>query len=546
MFGARAALAALIGVVFAVSCASAPRQSATIELHVLAINDFHGNLDPPAGGIRIVDAAGAQVNTPGGGAARVATLVAQRRTLAANSILVSAGDNIGASPMLSSLFHDEPTIESMTMMGMALSAVGNHEFDEGAQELTRMQTGGCHPRDGCRGPAPFAGAGFQYLAANVIVDATGQTLFPASAVREFDGVRVGFIGLTLEGTPSVLTPTASAGLSFRDEVQTISAETERLRAQGVEAIVVLLHEGGTRAPGPGDCPGLSGPIVDIVEALPPAVDVVIAGHTNAIHICRINGKLLTSAGQYGALLTDIDLTLERASGDVVGAAAQNLVVAEEIPEDPAQAAHINAYRALAAPMMDRRIGAIAAPLSRTAAASGESPLGLVIADSMLAGALAEGGAPDIAFMNPGGVRANLPNAGPVTLSDLFSVTPFGNDLVALDMTGAEIENVLAQQFRTDRNMILQISEGSSFAWRQTPGGAGLAPNSVRIAGAPLDRGRTYRVVTNGFLASGGDGFTAFRNNRPRTIVGADLDAFEAYVAAHSPLAPPRPGRIRLQ
>jgi 5'-nucleotidase len=410
-----------------------------------------------------------------------------------------------------------------------------------------MQTGGCHPRDGCRGPAPFAGAGFQYLAASTIVDATGQTLFPASAVREFDGVRVGFIGLTLEGTPSVLTPSASAGLTFRDEAETINAETERLRAQGVEAIVVLIHEGGERAAGPGDCPGVSGPIVEIVEALNAAVDVVIAGHTNQIHICRINGMLLTSAGQYGAMITDIALTIDRASGDVVRAEAQNLVVAETIAADATQAAHIDAYRTLAAPMMNRRVGEIAAPLMRTTTESGESPLGLVVADSMVASAQAETGArPDVAFMNPGGVRANLPSAGAVTLSELFSVTPFGNDLVVFEMTGAEIEAVLAQQFRSDRTMILQISEGSSFAWRQTPAGAGLQPGSVRIGGAPLDPARTYRVVTNGFLASGGDGFTAFRNNRPRTMVGTDLDAFEAYVAARSPLVAPAMGRIRVR
>jgi 5'-nucleotidase len=547
MFHRRVLGAILLAAVALASCVSAPERNATVELHVLALNDFHGNLDPPSGGIRTIDESGALVNVPGGGAARVATLVAQRRALTEHAILVAAGDLIGASPMLSSLFHDEPTIESMTMMGMALSAVGNHEFDEGADELRRMQSGGCHPRDGCDGPAPFRGAGFQYLAGNVIVDANGQTLFPASAVREFDGVRVGFIGLTLEGTPSVLTPSASAGLTFRDEAETINAETERLRAQGVEAIVVLIHEGGARAAGAGDCPGVTGRIVDIVEALNPAIDVVVAGHTNQIHICRLNGMLLTSAGQYGALLTDITLTIDRASGDVVRSEAQNLIVTESIAEDAAQTAHINAYRELAAPMMNRRVGEISAPLTRVANAAGESPLGLVVADSMISGAQAETGArPDIAFMNSGGVRANLPNAGPVTLSDLFSVTPFSNDLVMLEMTGAEIEAVLAQQFRPDRNMILLISDGSSFSWRQTPTGAGIVPGSVRIGGARLDPARTYRVVTNAFLASGGDGFTAFRNNRPRTIVGTDLAAFEAYVAAHSPLPAPAAGRIRLQ
>jgi len=535
----------LASALFAASCASAPPLSPTVELRLLAINDFHGHLDPPASGIRALDQTGASVTIRGGGgAARRAALVEQRRPLSPNAIMVAAGDLIGASPMLSAVFHDEPTIEALSMMGLAISAVGNHEFDEGPQEVQRMQDGGCHPTDGCRGPTQFQGAQFRYLAASTIVDATGQTLFPASAVREFDGVRVGFIGLTLEGTPEVISPAAAAGLTFRDEVETINAETERLRAQGIEAIVVLIHEGGFRTSGAGDCPGVSGPIVDIVEALHPSVDVVVSGHTNGIYICRIGDKLLTSAGGYSALLTDIVLTLDRASGDIVASEAQNLVVADTLTPNAQQVAHIEAYRTLAAPLMNRPVGALAAPISNARAPSGESPMGLVIADAMVAAAERELGArPDVAFMNPGGVRAELPNAGDVTLSDLFTVQPFGNDVAAFEMTGAEIEALLAQQFRADSNMILHVA-GLSYTWRNTVTDTVLA-NTIRIGGAPLDPARSYRVVTNSFLAAGGDGFTAFRNNRPRTIVGNDLDALEAYVAAHSPLPAPTGGRVRV-
>lgn len=538
----------LFAAFFAASCASAPERSATIELHVLALNDFHGNLESPDGGTRVRDANGVERREVGGGsAARVAALVAERRAATPHSIMVAAGDLIGASPMLSGLFHDEPTIEAMTMMGLDLSAVGNHEFDEGADELRRMQAGGCHPVDGCRGPAPFSGAGFHYLAASTIVEATGQPIFPASAIRTFDGVRVGFIGLTLEGTPDALAPSSSAGLRFLDEITTINAEAARLQAQGVQAIVVLIHEGGAREAAPGDCPGLSGDIVPIVEGISSAVDVVVSGHTNGIYICRVGGKLLTSAGQYGAYLTDITLTLDRASGDVTASSAQNIIVASTLPQDAAVAAHVSAYSTLAAPLRNRVVGSIAAPLMRTLSPAGESPMGLVVADSMIAGAAAElGQPPHVAFQNPGGVRADLATAGPTTYNSLYSVLPFGNDLVVMDMTGAEIETLIQQQFRGADTTILQISEGSSFAWRTGANGPELVPGSVRIAGDTLDRTRTYRVVTNSFLATGRDGFTAFGGDRVRTFVGGDLAALEAYVAAHSPLQAPTAARVRRQ
>jgi 5'-nucleotidase len=255
-----------------------------------------------------------------------------------------------------------------------------------------------------------------------------------------------------------------------------------------------------------------------MEGLDPSIDVIVSGHTNGIYICRMSGHLLTSASQYGALLTDIAITIDRRTGDVIASGAQNFVVADTLAEDIAQAEHIAAYRALAAPMMSRPVGALATPLTRTPTPSGESPMGLVIADSMLASAASALGHPvDVAFMNPGGVRASLDHPGAITLSELFSVTP-----------------------------ILQISEGSSFAWRSGPGGGVVAPGSVQIAGAPLNRARTYRVVTNTFLASGGDGFTGFTVGRGRTVVSGDLDALEAYFGAHSPVGAPAMPRARAQ
>ncbi len=533
----------------AVGCVSGPALSPTVQLRVLGLNDFHGNLEAPRGGVALPDPAnpGATVNVPAGGAARLATLVAERKAQSEHVVMVAAGDLIGASPILSSMFHDEPSIESLSMMGLDIAAVGNHEFDEGAAELRRMQNGGCHPVDGCKGPAEFKGAGFRYLAASTIDDATGQPMFPASEVRVYDGVRVGFIGLTLATTPGLIAPFAREGISFRDEAETINAETKKLRGQGVEAIIVMIHEGGYPAEGPDTCGAMSGPITAIVPKLDRAVDVVISGHTHRDYVCRIDGRLVTSAGRYGTMLTDMVLTLDRATGDVIASKAETLVVREDsLAETPAQVQLIDAYRTLAAPLMNRVVGELAEPLPSVKDAAGDSPIGRVIADAMLAAARANTGPVDLALMNPGGIRSDIAKTGQVTYADIFTAQPFGNDIVVLTLTGAQVEAVLRQQFRAGGNMILHVSDGFAFAWRPTAQGGELVPGSLTLNGAPLETDRDYRVATNNFLATGGDAFTAFEAGRNLTIAGGDAEALEAHVSAHSPLRPPTAGRIRVQ
>ena len=279
--------------------------AAPIELRILAINDFHGYLRPPPGGIRIADPADGSksITVPAGGAEHMATLVKELRAGHRNTIFVAAGDLIGASPFLSAMFHDEPTIESLSMMGLDVASVGNHEFDEGKEELLRMQNGGCHPKDGCQGPHPFAGAKFRYLAASTIEKSTGKSVFPAYAIREFDGVPVGFIGLTLKDTANIVSPDGVASLEFRDEAETVNALIPELKARGVEAIVVLIHEGGIPTGDYNECPGISGPIVEIVKKFDKAVDVVVSGHTHGAYDCEIDGRLVTSADPSSPLLT---------------------------------------------------------------------------------------------------------------------------------------------------------------------------------------------------------------------------------------------------
>src|SRR5262245_18571380 len=325
----------------------------TVDVTLLAINDFHGNLLPPAGGMRIANPndSAKKISVPAGGAEHMATLVKQLRTQNKNTIFVAAGDLIGASPLLSGLFHDEPTIESLSAMGLAISAVGNHEFDEGKDELLRMQNGGCHPTHGCQGPHPFPRAKFRYLAASTIDKSTGTTVLPAYETKEFDGIRVAFIGLTLKCTPDLVIPSGVAGLEFRDEVETVNALVPQLRQQGVEAIVVLIHQGGFPTGDYNECPGISGPIVDIVKGFDRAVDIVVSGPTHRAYTGAIDGRRITSADRYGTLVTRIDVKLVKRTRDVVSTRADKIIVrSDTYAKDPEQTALIAPYRALAEPL----------------------------------------------------------------------------------------------------------------------------------------------------------------------------------------------------
>lgn len=385
--------------------------AAPVELRILAINDFHGNLRPPPGGIRIDDPEdkARKVMVAAGGAEYMATLVKQLRDGRKNTIFVAAGDLIGASPFLSAMFHDEPSIESLSMMGLAITSVGNHEFDEGKAELLRMQNGGCHPVDGCQGPHPFTGAKFHYLAASTVETATGKSVLPPYEIRKFDGIPVAFIGLTLKGTGGIVSPAGIAGLEFRDEAETVNALVPQLKAQGVEAIVVLIHEGGEPAGDYNQCPGISGPIVDIVKKFDRAVDVVVSGHTHRAYVCNIDGRLVTSGDKYGTLVTAIDLKLDPASRDVISAKAENVIVANaSLAKDPEQTALIDAYDRLSAPIANRPAGSVTQALSRVPNEAGESALGDVIADAQLAVTKdAKDGSAVIALTNPGGIRTDI-------------------------------------------------------------------------------------------------------------------------------------------
>jgi 5'-nucleotidase len=543
-----------------------------VEVQILALNDFHGNLLAPGGSGGRVGA------TLAGGAAYLATHIENLEATNANTMVVSAGDLIGASPIQSALFHDEPTIEAMNEIGLDLNAVGNHEFDEGATELLRMANGGCHPTDGCQDGTPFGGADFDFLAANVVNTATGETLFAPYAIRNFNGAKVAFIGMTLEGTPLIVSAAGIQGLEFRDEADTVNALVPELREQGVEAIVVLVHEGGSpTALNLNGCAGVTGPIVDVVNRLDPEVDLVVSGHTHQPYNCVFNGIPTTSAYSFGRLVTDIDMRVDRATKDVTRLTINNRVVTRDVPQNQHILDLIAGYEVVAAPIANRPIGRITAELLNTGQPDGEQVMGDVIADAQLGatdGPPPQGGAV-VAFMNPGGVRGSLtfPTSaagegdGVVTFGEAFTVQPFGNILQTLSLTGAQIDLMLEQQFCGVNSpfaptpgffKVLLPSAGFAYTWdgavANAPGNATCAtdpalgavnPASVTLNGVRLDLNATYRVTVNNFLADGGDGFFVLRDGTDRVGGLEDLQAFEAYLAAAEPtgISPPALGRI---
>jgi 5'-nucleotidase len=558
----------------------ARRSAAPVPLRVIAFNDFHGQIEPGGLALRVPDPAdpSRMLQVGAGGVAHLATLVRHLRAQVPHAVVVSAGDLVGASPIASALFRDEPTIEAMNAIGLDLGVVGNHEFDRGVAELERLIGGGCHAGDGspaasCDGPGGhFAGARFPMIAANVH-RADGRALLPASVVREVGGVRVAFVGAVLRATPTIVVPSGVAGLRFEDEAEAINREVAALKARGVEAVVAVIHEGGTIAGDWNDpsCPGARGPVFAIVDRLRPEVDAVLTGHSHQGYACLRdapgNPRLpVVQAFANGRAVSVLDLELDPASGDVIRerTRARNLPVANGLagdraadrafapwPPDPAVAAIVDHYAARARPLAERPVGRIARAASRAPSAGGDSALGRLVADAQLAATRApERGGARIALMNPGGLRADLRcerAAAPCTVrvADAFAAQPFGNALVVMTLTGARLLEALEQQFagvNAGRPRPLQPSAGFEWAWRA--GGAGPRIVEARLDGVPIDPAARYRVAVNAFLAEGGDGFEAFRAGTERLGGGLDLDALTGWLGAAAVVEPPDGARTR--
>ena len=548
----------------AASASADPRhphgQSARVPIQLLSFNDYHGHLEAtdPA-----LPSKWDPSQSPTGGVEYLsATVKALRAEVGdSNSLTVAAGDLIGGSPFLSGMFHDEPSVESLETLGLDVSSVGNHEFDEGSAELLRMQHGGCHPEDGCYFPEqPYDGASFTWLAANVVKKSNGKPLLAPVAVRAVKGVQIGFIGMTLEATPTLVNPAGVASVDFKDEIETANAQAAALKKRGVNTIVVLIHEGGVNPSGINSCTGVSNPILAIAQGITHDVDAIITGHTHEPYICQIPdadgvARLVTSAASYGQVVTETTLVVDKATGEVDRSAsvAENHLVLRSIGKDPLETAVIAKWNTLAAPMAARIVGShVEDILGDSNGNRGiETPMADLVADAWLYGtASAANGGAQIAFQNVGGTRASFrvnstPNGeqpGQITYAEAYTVVPFSNVMVTIDLTGDRLRQALEQQFVPTRGrqyLALGVSAGFSYAWDAlAPQGSKVVPGSMTLNGVPMLPTATYRVALPNFLADGGDDFLAFKAGTNRLGGGEDLAMLVSYLQSHPGLTAP--------
>ncbi len=549
---ARAVLSTLVLALAAAGCATTPR--APVTLNLVAINDFHGNLEPSK--YTYVDAATGKSETlRAGGIEALSGALAAWRQEDKDLLFIGAGDLIGASPALSSMWADEPSIEAMNLMGLQMSSVGNHEFDQGRKELLRQQNGGCdspRPKKACKLAPEFKGARFTYLAANVLDKATGKPFMPAYRIETVKGIKVGVVGVVLQDTASVAVSSAIAGLDFIGEAEAINRTLPQMRADGAQVIVALVHEGGRTDESPQQpaCKGLTGAVVDIVKQLDPAIRLVITGHSHQGYLCQVDGRVVTQADAAGHLLSRIALTVDPASGALADIDVKNVVMdPAKFPADPKVAAYLASVKERSRAALARPLGKLGvATVARKGNESGESPLGNLIADAIVAATRDQG--VQIGFMNTGGIRKDLDTGeGMVaTFGHAQAVLPFGNTLVVMDLTGAQLRRLLEQQWdrpAASGSTILQISQGLSYQWdEKRPVGSRLVPGSLKFNGVPVDDGKTYRVVANNFLAEGGDNLPEFAKgtNRVDTQL-VDLDALSEFIAKHPGAGAPQAGMV---
>jgi 5'-nucleotidase len=504
-----------------------PPAPKTVQLQVLGVNDLHGNLEPS-----LVD--GQQT---GGVAYLGSYLAAAEAADPKGTIIAHAGDTVGASPLISSWFHDEPTIEATNLMNFDVGTLGNHEFDEGGTEMLRLIRGGHRDdgkqlKDGVDTSDPdFPGADYPYVSANVTYADSGKYVLPPFTIVKREGIPVGIIGVTTTETPSIVVPDAVAPFAFGDLSDAVNKQVKVLHRLGVHTIVVLAHAGGFQDPGTDP----AGEILDETAQMSPDVDLVVAGHTHSFLNTRVNNALVVQAYRYGTAFDKVTLTVDRRTRDVTASAADVVRTYDDgVVPQPDLARLVGTFKDRIAPVASRVVGTAAAAATRDVTAAGESSLGDLIADAQAH----ETGA-QLALMNPGGIRADL-KAGQLTFGDLFAVQPFDNGMVAMKLTGAQLKAILEQQFQASGDKILQVS-GLKETYDKTRAEGDRITSLTLADGTAIDPAATYSVACNSFLATGGDAFTVFKQGTDVTSFGTDVDAFEHYVESLSqPFAVPDP------
>ncbi len=535
-------------------------QGGNLKVKLLGFNDFHGQLST-----------GKLVGTRAVGSAAVLTsyLKAAQRGIEDQTLIMHAGDHVGASPAASALLQDEPSIQWLNMLANSscsyddkanpscnlVATLGNHEFDEGKSELLRLLNGGSH----LSGPFledPYKGARFPYVSANVVDEVTGRPILPPYVIKRVKGVPIAFVGAVLEATPTIVTPTGVAGLKFLDEADAANSYIPEIKAQGVRSVVLLIHQGGSQTSyttatnaALGNSALNGADMLNVVTRLDDEFDVVVSGHSHSftnLLVTNNGGKriLVTQAFSSSTAYDDIDLSIDPVSKDVVTKSAKIVTtfadVAPGTTPDPAVAAFTASAETKVAPLTTQIVGFAPRSLTRAQSAGGESELGSLIADSQnLAGGT------QFAFMNPGGIRADLTvpvGGGNVTWNDWFTIQPFGNTLVKMSLTGAQIKAVLEQQWSATATRILQIS-GFGYTWDAALPVGGRVVEIHDAAGLTLDPVATYSITCNNFLAGGGDGFTVFSSGLNPIGGPVDLDALLEYSEHHNPLPIPSGARI---
>lgn len=532
------ALSLLAALLLSSGCQQTP---APVDVNIAALNDFHGNLLPSP--LQYADSAapGGQVRLKAGGLGPLSGALAELRQQDPQLLLIGAGDMVGGSPPISSMWADEPTLQALHSLGLKFSTVGNHELDHGKAELMRQIQGGCQSErseQACQFDKDFKGAGFSYISANLIDQQTGKPLFASYRIEQAHGARIAFVGATLRDVGNYVSATSMQGLSTIDEAQAINAVLPELRQQKVDAIVAVIHQGGATPErfDQQDCSQLKGAVVDIAKRLDPEIKVVVTAHTHEGYLCRVGDKLVTQGASYGRLLTQLTLTVDTTRHQLLDVKANNLVVdAARYSASPEVAPLLAEVEARSQAQLNKPVARLAArEVLRATNAAGESPMGDLIADSQLAATRGLGA--QVALMNQGGMRMDLildEGQAQVNYGQVATVQPFNNTLTLLTLTGAQLRELLEQQWQDGGMGFYPLQPSASLTYRwdvSRPKGQRVLPESLTVDGQRVQPEQRYRIVMNSFLAEGGDNFNVLKQASDRLDTGInDLQSMIDYL-----------------